>query len=78
MKKVLINSIINYYKENVLYIEDICNIITHLSKVIITEYVPQKRFIVKSLNNNIIEAKIRKDLNKENSKCCKEFKKNVL
>ena len=33
MKKVLINSILNYYKDNVLYIEENCNIINHLLKV---------------------------------------------
>ena len=47
MKKVLINSIINYYKDNVLYIEENCNIINHLLKVIITEYVPQKNILLK-------------------------------
>ena len=75
MKKVLINSIINYYKENVLYIEENCNIINHLLKVIITEYVPQKRYIIKNLDNDISETKIREELNKENSKYYKELKK---
>ena len=73
MKKVLINSIINYYKENVLYIEENCNIINHLLKVIITEYVPQKRYIIKNLDNDISETKIREELNKENSKYYKEL-----
>ena len=61
MEKVLINSIINYYKDNVLYSEENCNIINHLLKVIITEYVPQKRYIIKNFDNYISETKIREE-----------------
>ena len=77
MKKVLINSIINYYKDNVLYIEENCNTITHLLKVINTEYVPQKRYIIKNFDNDIAETKIRKNWKKKTQNILKNKKKSA-